>query len=276
MVRTLSGSLLALACWVQPPTAQFGTLPDGFVGRVDLDGVRAEVAMTLLVDSATAESFVPAGFQVVTLEQIAANDPATANLLAARPNLRTAVPSILGFTRLDSLRVDLEPPVPAAFAFWWLAVLPNPAIDERALGNPTVDVAFWTPETDVVRSLEPYWPHARVAGVSIDESEDGEWRVNLELPEGTVTGRCRPVGPVSHEEDAAAGYSTLWSAGPRPTTFTVITSYGQTTRSCEATWDASGSHALAAAVRATLEEPPPWMGTSLVRGWQARAGVYRR
>jgi len=274
-MRRVTEGLVAIVCLSQPLAAQFGELPLGHVSRHILEGP-AEIMVYFFVDSAAVATYVPAGLRLVTLQQIATWDTITARYLASRPRLKTAVPNILAFVALDSFQIHGGPPAPSVGAFWWLPVRSTESLDERARGTSYVEVAYWSPDTSFVRQLRPQWPQVRYAPVTIDRGEDGEWRLDLTLPDGSIHGRCRPSGVREPASYALPAYSTVWSAGPQPVTFTTYTYYGHHSQDCVAGWTTDGSSLLAAALMNSLQDPPPWMKTTLEDGWHGRAGLYRR
>jgi hypothetical protein len=267
--------LIVLSFASRPVTAQLGELPPGYSSRQDIGGVRVEIVLILLVDSAVAAAHVPTGLTLLTLQQIAINDTATARFLASRPHLTAAVPSVLLFSAVDSLTIDDRAPMANTAAAWWLQARSIQHIDERARGRNWVEVAFWTPDPTFVRLLRPYWPRVREAPVTITRV-DGDWWLALSLPDGTIRGRCTPTGPRLPADYPLPDYSTVWSAGSEPTAFTIYTGFGHHTRDCIDEWTAEGTNSLVGAVNATLKDPPPWMATVMEDGWRARAGVYRR
>ena len=276
LVEYSAGVLVAFTCLCQPLAAQLGQLPAGYVSRLKIDGVRGEIGVTLLTDSSTAATFVPTGLTLITLQQIAERDSATAQYLASRPHLKTAVPSVLAFAVVDSLRINNRPPLAATIAFWWLRTGSDQSIDDRAMETSFIEAAFWTPDSLLVDAVRPYWPQAREASVVAEHGADGEWQVALVIPDGTIRGRCRPSGPRVADDYPLPAYSTVWNAGRQPSGFTVFTYWGHHSRNCAATWTAEGSNALVEVVNASLGDPPPWMATTIVDGWRAAAGVYRR
>lgn len=275
-MRRVTGALLTIIPLSQPLAAQFGELPLGHVSRHALEGVRAEIEVFFFIDSADVATYVPAGLRLVTLQQVASRDTVTAQYLASRPRLKTAVPSILAFVALDSFKIDDRPPIPSVEAFWWLPVGSAESLDERARGRSYVEVAYWSSDTSFVRLLRPHWPQLQYAPVTMERLEDGEWRLALTLPDGVIHNSCRPSGVREPASYPLPAYSTVWSAGPQPVTFTTYTYYGHHSQDCVGTWTTEGSSLLAAALMNSLLDPPPWMKTSLEDGWHARAGLYRR
>lgn len=186
------------------------------------------------------------------------------------------MPNTLAFVALDSFQIDDRPPVPTVEAFWWIPVRSAQSFDERARGMSYVEVAYWSPDTSFVRQLQPAWPRLRYAPVTIERTKDGEWRLALLLPDGSLHGRCRPSGVREPASFPLPAYTTVWSAGPEPVTFTVYTSFGHHTQDCVSEWTTEGSGLLPVAFMHSLRDPPPWMKTILLDGWRARAGLYRR
>lgn len=273
-MRVLAGFFAVAAVW-QPLVAQFGELPANHVNRLALDGVRGEIGFYFLIDSAAVATSVPVGLQVLTLQRLAAQDSVTAHFLSSRSHLNAAVPGVLLFGLLDSLTIDAREPVPWVLAAWWVPLLSSESVDARVRGETSLQVASWSPDTAFVRLLRPVWAELRIAPVTVERLNDGEWHVSLALPEGKIRGRCRPSGDRKPVVNPLPQYNTVWNTGTRPASFTVYTSYGQHSQDCVGELTAEGSGFLVSAVMRSPRELVPWMKAAFLDGWRARAGVYR-
>jgi len=279
MRRRMRGIFVGLGMFVypgQPLVGQFGELPPGHISQQSLGGVRGEIGRILFVDSSVAVRFVPPGFSVVTLQQIATQDTTTARYLASRPHLKTAVLSTLAFVALDSLQIDDRPPMRVVGAFWWLRVRPTRPTDRRVPGEVWVEVAYWSPDTSFVRLERSGWPPMQYAPVTVSRAADGEWQVSLTLPDAVIRGRCRPSGARQAAGYPLPAYTTVWAAGPEPAVFDIYTFHGHHTQECVGEWTADGDNLLAVALNDSPGDLPPWAQTMLIDGWHARAARYRR
>lgn len=256
-LHRLRATLIIAACLSQPLAAQFGDLPPGHVSFQRLDGVRTEIVVYFLVDSASVVKQVPAGFQLNTMQRIATWDTLAAREIASQPHLRTAVFTVLGFAAIDSFQVDNGPPGPVVMAFWWLPVEPVDSLASRGRGSPSIELGAWS-----------------APSVSI-ERRDGEWRLDLTLADGKIHGSCRPTGDGQPAGYPLPAYNTVWSPGDRPLAHRIYTFYGHVIQGCAAMWTAEGSGVLVTAL-ANYRADSSWMQTILEDGWRARAGVYSR
>ena len=264
-----------------PVGAQYGDLAPGGAVSWSLAGVLMEAAVTLAVDSTLVAGRVPRGFQAFTLREMAAGgDSAARAALAAHPGFAGHVITTLGVARLDSMVVEGEAERgsarPLTVAFWWVpvrlvdstAALPDP---RARPGAQLVELGLWTADPRFGERLGAVMPTASVAPLTVTWDGAGSWRIRLTIPNGTIAGRCRPVGTPTPTSYSLPAFSTVWAADTAPGALAVFTYYGNQLQSCRGAWRARGEAPLA---RALQDGAILSVGNQI--GWRARAAAYRR
>ena len=278
-IRVGARGTAALLGWLLAPPSplwgQFGELPQGAVQRQALEGVRGELARTVLVDSLDAARYVPRGWAPLTLRAMAARDSVTARYVGAHPELGATVPGRVVFFRLDSLRVDDGPTAPSVSAFWWVPVRPIPSVVAPVPGEAWVEVASWSPDTAFVRA-QGGWPPLQRASVVFEQVAEGEWAFSLTATDARIEGRCRLEGRRVAASYALPAFTTVWPAGPEPEVYDVYTYHGHHEQRCAGAWTAHGDHPMVEALRRTPADLPSWAEVRLEDGWHGRSARYRR
>ena len=261
--------------------AWLGTLPAGSLGTTELAGVRGEIALFLLVDSALVAGRIPPEVEVPRLRRLAATDSTAADYLAAHPDRGSWVWTMLAFASLDSVSEDKRVPHPPVNdAFWWMWSRPVPELDARALGTDwAIELAWWVDDPERARYLQGLGSSVQHGRVLVEQADDGLWRLGLEGAGLRVRATCRLEGERAPDAYPLPAYTTVWEGGADLDFFTVFTYAGHHSQPCSADWSSDGQHPLARALRAvTPEEMAEFPGSAPVvqDGWRARAAFYRR
>ena len=222
---------------------------------VAVTGVRAELTLRHLVPPDAYRKHLPSGARAITLHDQDL-DSTSARLVRENPELLDFGVAVLSIVKTDSFTVQGRA-YSGAYAIWWLYALDTTSAPKRIL----VPLNEWYVESLASGPMRAAGRPAPIADINVESPTAGTWTVSLSAKDLQIRGSCAQGTWLSpHATDLSLG-----SDAQR-----YLQEGGDRTR-CTATWDVTGTHQLAATLRAASGAPAAlYQSTSFGRGWRAR------
>jgi hypothetical protein len=256
--------------------SNLGTLPVGAISTSETSGVSAEICRDHLFDAASTHLKLPIGYRFRFAEEIAASEPAVAELIRLNPTMKRHAVGSLCLMSIATFIVDDEPVLASGkmpAAFWWVAA-EGPSIADMRGEVRWVQIGSWyskeTRHTEKIRQTDPM---AQFTTIKVERVSPDDWHLKLILPSETVEAEIRTTPPSTPRQASGPGYMSVPMSGDSAEYFTVYTYSGHRIRNATGDWRATGTGSFAAAF--AIPDEASAFETLFQEGWTARSGLYR-
>ena len=259
---------------------EFGELARNAISVSEQTEVPAEICRDHLLDPSGVKVRLSAGYRLTMASEIAGKNQKLASLIERDARYSTYAIGSLCFMSAGSFVVDgtrAHAPGPMPMAFWWVRVMPlqgtrpDPSMKGRV---DWLQLASWYSREGNDRArITATDPMAQFVELVVDRVQEDKWRMHMALASGVIDVIVRVSGPRIKRNAPQPGFMTVLFSGDNADYFTVFTYFGHHHRGAEGTWRASGTGAIADALKIPGEAET--FDTFFQDGWQARSGLYR-
>jgi hypothetical protein len=253
-----------------------GTLPQGALSVYDTSGVSAEICRDHLFDAASLHIKLPAGFRFRSAGEIAASDPALAELVRLNPAVKGYALGSLCFLSMRTFIVDDKPVLTSGelpAAFWWAAA-EGPSHPDMRGKTQYVQIGSWySKDIGHARQILRADPMAQFTRIVVEQVSPDAWHLSLVLPSETVEADIRTTSPSTARKSNGPGYMSVPMSGASADYFSVYTYAGHRIREAKGNWRATGKGIFSASF--ALPGEASFLETLFEEGWTSRSGLYR-
>lgn len=271
-----AGSLAATAA----AGTEYGELARTAISVSELTEVEAEICREHLLDPSGVKVRLPAGYRLTMASELARKNQKLASLIARDARYSSYAIGSLCFMSTGSFVVEgvrAHSPGPTPMAFWWVRVMSTKGTetDPRMKGKRDwLQLASWYSHEGTDRArITATDPMAQFVELVVNRVHNDNWRMRMALASGVIDVEVRVSGPRIKRKAPQPGFMSVLFSGGSADYFTVFTYFGHHHRNAEGTWLATGSGAIADALK--ISGDAETFDTLFQDGWQARSGLYK-